>query len=242
MGEWGIMEFTRKSINGYRFYIRDGKYYVSNTSIGKFLNKEKLNDWRLKQALGFIKTKSKAIITDMILSEALRYPEKHLLNLADQGTAKHALMEKYLLTGERPAKSKWMDIFQKWEKDYNFKTKPSLVERALFNDELGVAGTADILGKVNGQNTLVDLKTSSGVYLGHMVQVCGYKLMIGKPMKVAILQISRDAKRHSFYILDEHEERYCTIIFKALLEIFKAHMELNQLGLDSVRTKMVYYN
>lgn len=234
------MNFIRKQINGFRFYIKDGLYYVSNTSIGKFLHKDSIVDWQIRKALQYIL--DKGVVTPEIVSEAKEYPKLHLNELADLGTKKHAMMEKYLLTGKRPKKSKWMDLFQTWERDYNFKTKPCFVERPIFNAELGVAGTADIIGKVNGQTTLVDLKTSGGIYLSHLVQVCGYKLMLDRPMKLAILQISRDASSQNFYILDDKDEKYYTSIFCALLDIFKAQYELGILGLDIARENMVYLN
>lgn len=233
------MEIKTITKNGLRFYEVPNKgYYKSTTSVVGLLDKPVVHDWAIKETVKWLSKQKK--IDEATIAKAIRYSKFKLNQLADIGTAKHKAAETYLLTKKYDDKDKWILKFIKWTKEVDFKTNKNLLERVLISDKYKVAGRADMIGRVFGEPTLIDIKTSSGVYLSHKIQVCGYKLMTGKKdLKVAILQISRDGYRKKFYILDEKEEKTCTKIFIALNTIFGCMLDLNELRVDKAIRSMV---
>lgn len=65
------------------------------------------------------------------------------------------------------------DAWQKWREES--KLEPLMIEQRVYSIKYGFAGTTDIIGKVNGQLVVGDWKTSSGVYLEHLIQVSAYR-------------------------------------------------------------------
>jgi len=223
------MKIEKIYSNGYRFYKIDGVYYQSITSILKLLSKEKINEWAIKQTINYIVKQGN--LSPDIISSAFKYSKRYLQELADKGTAKHLLAQNYLLTGKYK-KDKWLDKFIAWKKEADFRTNKNLIEKTVYSKKLGCAGTIDLLGTVYGQPVLLDIKTSSGIFLSHKIQVCGYKSIIEKDIKVGIIQISRDAKSKNFRLLEKEEEENYTKIFLALNTIFDCLHTVGELGVD----------
>ena len=65
------------------------------------------------------------------------------------------------------------DAWEKWAAESNL--EPLMIEQRVYSLKYGFAGTTDIIGKVNGQLVVGDWKTSSGVYLEHLIQVSAYR-------------------------------------------------------------------
>ena len=94
----------------------------------------------------------------------------------DLGTRVHDLCEKYWAQpdiqpahdDERPA----FEAFKRWVAAYNVKMVET--ERHVYSLEEQYAGILDLVALVNGEKYIVDLKTSSRISPGHMVQVGGY--------------------------------------------------------------------
>jgi hypothetical protein len=57
-----------------------------------------------------------------------------------------------------------------------FGITPLLRERQVFNLTLGYAGSFDLIGVKDDKITMVDVKTGSGVYIDHALQIAGYCL------------------------------------------------------------------
>jgi len=86
-----------------------------------------------------------------------------------------------------------MQSFYQWAEPRN--VKPELIEVPMVSEKYQYGGTFDLLGVMDGELTLLDFKTGSGLYEEHFVQVAGYMQLIREagynPIKVMILNIPK---------------------------------------------------
>jgi hypothetical protein len=223
------MKVEERYSNGYRFYIIDGVAHASNTSILKLLHKDKILGWAISKTIEFIANEGD--LSSKTLSKAYRYHSIHLQELADSGTAKHDLASNYIKF-DKYVKDPWLDKFIAWKEKEKFQTLPRLSEVFVYNSRYRIAGRVDIIGKIHGTPIGIDIKTSSNVYNSHKIQCCGYNLMLKYPIKWAILNITRDAKRKRFKVLTEKELTIYTKLFLHLNEIFHILWENGDLEVD----------
>lgn len=199
-----------------RFYQVNNQEYPSITSvIGAVLAKKRILNWAVSQTIKYIKEQNK--LTPEVLSNAYKYHTTYLNELAETGTAKHKMVEEYL-TKKVVVKDKFLDKFIAWEKAEDFRYKYS--EQFVYSDKLKVAGRVDLIGYLHNIPFIVDLKSSSSIQVSHKIQICGYRAVIGKPIKVGILRISRDGSSKTWYVLTNEEIREYTLIFLHLLSAF----------------------
>lgn len=99
---------------------------------------------------------------------------------ADYGTLAHAWIEAYLNrrlvsldTLPEPSRNAVNEML-KWEKEHHLETIKT--EETFYNCRLNYAGTADWVGKLDGELSLGDWKTSTGIYFNYLVQGWGYCL------------------------------------------------------------------
>jgi len=89
--------------------------------------------------------------------------------------------------------------YYEWEKGK--KIEPILIEKQLISEKYRYGGALDLYGKVDGIYELNDLKSGSGIYIEHRIQVASYhQLLIENGYKVdrvRILNIPR-AESESF--------------------------------------------
>lgn len=99
---------------------------------------------------------------------------------ADYGTMAHGWIEAHLhgkdvtLDTLPPPARKAVESFLDWEKEHHVEVITT--EQTFYNCALHYAGTADCVAKVDGELTLLDWKTSSGIWMEYPVQVWGYAL------------------------------------------------------------------
>jgi genome maintenance exonuclease 1 len=126
-----------------RIYERDGIHYHSVTTvISKMSDKSSLENWRKRVGE----------------EEA----SKITLQATNRGTAVHNLCENYLLNKFLPASMPAnMETFKSL-KPYldNHITEIYGIEHQMYSDTFGVAGTADVIGKWDNINSIIDFKTS----------------------------------------------------------------------------------
>lgn len=108
-------------------------------------------------------------------------------NAARIGTLAHYLVE-CDLKGKKPDLAEYSDSeyqeaihpFNKWkmwlneQKDFEFISS----EMGLVSEKFKYGGTLDILAKVNGKVTLIDLKTSGSIYDSHKTQLAAYRYLL----------------------------------------------------------------
>lgn len=129
---------------GRHYKLPSGKLVPSVTTILSKLNSKKLDDWRDRVG----EDEANKISTQAKL----------------RGTAVHELCEKYLMNETNIHKGAMPFNYSEFKK-----IRPLLdknvgiiygVEYRLFSEEMEAAGTSDLICKWNGQNAIVDFKTS----------------------------------------------------------------------------------
>jgi len=80
-----------------------------------------------------------------------------------------------------------------WEKDHDVRAE--FCERPMVSEKHRYGGTCDFYGLVDGKRTLLDLKTGSGIWPEHVIQVAAYRQMLRehgyRVERVVILNIPR---------------------------------------------------
>jgi hypothetical protein len=88
--------------------------------------------------------------------------------------------------------------FSSWYKE----VKPEVVstEITVFNDDIGYAGTVDLVCKIDGKPFIVDFKTSQYIWPSHELQISAYKHgdVNLKDCKLAILQVGYQRNKKNF--------------------------------------------
>lgn len=147
-----------------RYYKRNGEYYPSITTILQYYPKGKyFEDW-IKQ-VGYN--------SDIIARQS-----------ADEGTQTHHLIEKYL-DGEKISflseNGTAICSLNVWNMVLRFVDfwdthKPELLESEihLFSEKFKIAGTCDLVIRLNGVLWLIDLKTSNNLHISYDLQIAAY--------------------------------------------------------------------
>jgi hypothetical protein len=149
-----------------KYFNKAGQEVPSVTTVLKILNKPSLINWA--NYLGF-----KRQNVDNVLKSS-----------AEIGSFIHDLAES-VIRGNYPV-YKIPDEFDKnlikipYANFLNWYNKnalePILIEKGFATDNFG--GTFDFYGKLNGNNTLIDFKTSKNFYMSQFIQLSGYILLL----------------------------------------------------------------
>jgi hypothetical protein len=112
--------------------------------------------------------------------------QKELAKAADIGSATHKAIEHWLRTqigaeaGPEPVigeQSLWgLMSFQDWWKSVGGKVL--LLERTIYSKTYGYAGTLDLLARVNGVITNIEIKSSRSLYPEHLLQAIAYEIAL----------------------------------------------------------------
>lgn len=172
---------------------------------------------------------------------------------ADAGTLGHLMIQKWLV-GEKVSKEildqftqqqielaetaylQWMEFESQHKvKLLKFDGKPA-IEIKLVSNNHGFGGTIDMLMDIDECITITDLKTGSGIYPDHVIQVAGgYTLVADEHTipwkKVLIANIPKDDnKKLNIKILDRQEDaliiKSAQDIFLSLLNVFNNKMSI----------------
>jgi len=158
---------------------------------------------------------------------------KYVSELADIGTLAHYMIQCHLQkTKPDPSDYSANQIdkaenaflkYLEWEKHQDLQV--IFCEEMLIHEELGYGGTVDLYCILNGKKTLVDFKTSKGIFPEHFLQVAGgYKpLLSANGLLVEdckILKIGRDESEgfdcHSIPNQREYKRMFahCLLMYK----------------------------
>lgn len=175
--------------------IIDGvKYYRVTTILHDAVNSERLNYWLkthgFKQAKKAVKDMPlqkfeewRSKLTKDNFSEWLDFymkaTDRKRDNAADRGTAVHDHIFNYLSGNpvELPETDPCyipVNEFKKWAKSVNLDSSKRILEYQLVSKKHGFTGKLDYLPLVNGVPTIIDLKTSGGIYQNYFLQVGAY--------------------------------------------------------------------
>ena len=196
-----------------RFYIHDGAAYPRVTWI---LSCAPMGEG-LKRWLGD--------------AESFEETERIKMRAALRGTHVHngcqRLIEGEELIFEDFTIEEWgmLESFIAWVEDY----KPHFIftEKTVYSEQYGYAGTLDCVAQINGEEYIIDFKTSQNVYPLTMFSQCAAYINAAHEMcimsgdtKIAILQLgSKHKKRYNFVVAEEPWEHYLDM-FKAIKKIF----------------------
>lgn len=216
-------DFGKKVKAHQRYYTSDKKQVPGATTILRVLGNGALVNWANRLGLD-------GIDSSKFRDEA-----------AATGTLAHYLVERELDGGPRelddftPAQLTRAEYavaaFRAWRAEHDL--APVMVEGRLVSDVHRYGGTIDLYGDVDGKPTIVDYKTSNGIFLEHKCQVAAYvKLLIehGHRVKSARLVRLPRGMTGSFeeHVLGAEELRAYWRIFEACLVIYYTKKELKE--------------
>lgn len=156
-----------------RYYDVQGKKLPSVTTVIGTLPKPGLAAW--KESMGAVRanqlSRERAIIGSMVHARILQ-----------RFSVKRLEMPKVYLP--------WMDLSE-WLEEINYRVEIAetqfdelgleisdcYCEKTMAEPDKGFAGTIDLIGSVNGVDTVADIKTSKTVYNAHYMQLGAYYLM-----------------------------------------------------------------
>jgi hypothetical protein len=179
-----------------RFYKVDGKEWPSVTTILDVINKPALGPWYAKEerrhfetALLELASTHQTITGEQLLDAVInavngvKAADKTKQKAATIGTALHAAIEWHLRhqLGEDPGKeptlpdeSAWaFEAWKDWAKSVDL--VPLMIERVVYCEYCGFAGTLDLYAKVKGALTVLDWKTGRAVYGEAFLQNAAYR-------------------------------------------------------------------
>lgn len=219
-------------------YQWEGIYLPGCTTVTGILPKQWLAAWAAKECVTYIlengdfTSDQKKIIMDG--KGAWRRKSK---KAADSGTAAHAHIESYIKTGTEPLLFENEDVknsfnlFLLWLNMNKVEWIESEVVVGSKNHMY--AGKFDATAKINGKVTLVDFKTSSGIYAEQYYQTGGYQIAyeeMGKTPKIEQRMILWVPKTGS-----DFEARIVPTPFESDKRVFLAALELYKRLADSER-------
>jgi len=169
------------------YTLADGTVVPGVTTVIQVLNKPALVTWANKLGLaGIDSTKfvdEKAAVGDL----AHRMIADHLRG-AETDTSEYSKQQ--IDQAENAVLS-----FLEWAKHKEI--SPLIVEEPMVSEEYRFGGTLDCLASINGELTLLDIKTSAAIFPEMLVQVAAYRQLVIErghtPHKLIILRVGRTA-------------------------------------------------
>jgi PD-(D/E)XK nuclease superfamily len=171
-----------------RYYTIDGRKFPSVTTILNVLNKPQLVNWAARITRDFIKQELfafrradsfKDLDLDILLEKSAKEHDRVRTAAADHGIAVHSSIASYVAAKSNVAyNDPAVFAFSEWEESSQFVSIAS--ERLVFSHEHGFAGTADLIGTLNGRLALLDIKTGRGVYPEYKLQLAAYAIAWGE--------------------------------------------------------------
>lgn len=163
-------EMERVEVDGKRHYVTPSGVYPSMTTILSKYKKEGLDKWR-----------------DRVGSKEAN----RIMNQAStQGTAVHALCEAHILGQPRPKVNPFeLARFRSLERIIDNRIgRVYAIEAHLYSDYLKVAGAVDLVGEFDGDNAIIDFKTSRTLKKEewihtYFMQEAGYAAMWAERMR-----------------------------------------------------------
>lgn len=160
----------------------------------------------IKSAAGDKGTKVHHAVTDLLAGKEIAMNANYLNPTTGQG--EELTLDEY----------ECLMSFAEWFK----LTKPEIIanELVVWNDEVGYAGTVDLVVKIGDQNWIIDLKTGQNLWTEHELQISAYKhaLKLEQEPKLALLQVGYKRNKHSWKFT-EVEDKFG--LFLAAREIWR---------------------
>ena len=232
-------DFRQSNRRGGFYWDKDGKPYISVTTILQVLDKPALRYW-------FGKEVYRALVVDPSLSEkdALAAPYRSATTAMGRGTTVHSIVEAYKHTKKYlesiPDDFKpYAQAFYTWFEDNDVEMVEN--EKTVVSKKYGYAGTLDLIVKFkkNGRTLIADVKTGKDIYDEVFMQLSAYKQAYeengGEKVGIGVLLLSTgaDGKATGKYKFEEGE--YC---FDEFLAARKLWIWKNQELIASIKKHM----
>ncbi|MCA9333680.1 PD-(D/E)XK nuclease family protein [Candidatus Saccharibacteria bacterium] len=222
-------------------YKIDGDRAYGVTTALSVINKPFLIQWAAKQAADYVKATVvpgkplDEVEIQQLVDGAKNAHRKTRDGAADMGTYIHNYIEAFV-RGENPAKpinpklAKVVNKFHEWWDTANVEIiKP---ERMLCSPTHMLAGTADLICKIDGKLTVVDWKTGSGIYPEMFLQLAAYALMLEEEypdQKVEQLYVVNASIKNMFQTEVRTEVDTFQEIYLEALKLYKSTKKLEEL-------------
>lgn len=190
---------ARKRTPGGTFYCVEGEELPSVTTILSVISKPALHKWIENTTKAAVMEAAADLYVDLqrlppmsrvayvaSLEQRLgraRATERESQKALEIGSQAHALIEWTLrrqlgqVVGPRPATTppaEWAFMaFEDWAQSVDL--QPIVIEQTVWSRTHRYAGTMDVLAMVNGRRTLLDWKTSKGIYAEYELQAAAYQ-------------------------------------------------------------------
>ena len=215
--ECDLPTLTRKSIDGVRYYNVNDRPMVSITSVTSHFNKHIFVDWR------------KRVGED----EANRITKR----ATNRGTKTHELIEKHLLNEEveldNPSTKM---LFTQAKKVLQNINNIYALEKSLYSNELGVAGTVDCIAEYNGELSIIDFKTAAKPkprewIENYFVQAAAYACMFYELTDIPVkkLVILMTCENGEVTVYEEYDKmKYMKLLVKYIEKFVEDKLNGNQ--------------
>lgn len=222
-------------------YKINGEYANGVTTALGIIAKPFLIPWAAKQAADYVKENiTPGVALDEVQIQALVDGAKNAHrrtkdSAADMGTFIHNYIEAFVRGEEpeapiNPKLRKVVDKFHEWWDE----TKPEVLkpERMLCSPTHMLAGTADLVCKIDGKLTIVDWKTGSGIYPEMFLQLAAYAMMLEEEypdQKVEQLYIVNASIKNMFQTECRTEISFFQEVYLQALSLYKSNKQVEQL-------------
>lgn len=118
--------------------------------------------------------------------------------------------------------------YLEWKDQVKFKLLKS--ELSLVSEIHQFGGTIDIIGEINGQPAIIDIKTSEEIYVDHKIQTIAYKMLYNESFPdnsitmVYILKLGKKDGGFSYHYLPNLDKEW--EVFLLLLQLEKYRKEI----------------
>lgn len=222
-----------------RTYQVGDKELPSVTTILNILDKPALVPWAAKMTAGAFKdavAKSLDCLSEELLDEiemeAKASYRKKSTEAMDIGTRVHTIIETWIesdgvLTLDEvidPYAKRGLEAFLSWGEEHDIEI---ISYEQVVTDNRYYAGRYDLLAKVDGKLTLVDFKTSTGIWFTYWLQLGGYAVALDETVEsIAVLRIDKETGELEYQSRD-HWMMYAQA-FVQLAHYYETHKLLEE--------------
>lgn len=215
-----------------QYRTSDGQIVPGGSTIGGLIKDgDNLTSWANRMGLQGINTRAYTEETAAIGTLAHAMIE-HSFQIGEPGCNANVCLEFFDTrdySENQLTRATWAyNSFARWAAEQTFEDYQ--VEMQLVSDEYRFGGTIDFYGRVNGRWTQLDYKTSKSIYMGHVLQSCGYaKLIKSKGLPLERVNLVKIGRAEDSYV----EIKPLTLTqLKIGWEIFEKSVEIYQLKRD----------
>lgn len=222
-------------------YKINGQYASGVTTALNIIDKSFLKFWAVNKTIEYVKsTIVPGVAMDEIeiqsmLAGAKKAHSDFAGSAADMGTYIHNWIEQFV-NGEDPARptndrlNKVLDDFMEWWNKTDVEVLHA--ERMVCSPKLMLAGTPDLICKVDGKLTIMDWKTGSGIYPDMFLQMAAYAMMWEEEFpdqKVEQLYVVNASIRNMFQTECRTEVDFYKSMYLEALALYKSNKKLEEM-------------